>query len=236
MHNLTRSFTLLAAGAFLTFCASMSATAGAAPPAGDDVTPEAKAQTEPVPHGGDADDDLAIWLHPTDPAKTLILGTDKQGGLHVYDLETVGIWPFPAEPDGGERGELVAKVGEHGLTADVKGLTMYGAAGGKGYLIASSRGSNTFLVYARQDSNRYLLTIDPKGGRIDDVNDTDGIAVINCATSKQFPAGFLVVQDGSTPGGRQNFKLYDWRDIAGTRLLIDTAWNPRGGPKEEPEK
>ena len=334
----------------------------------DPVTPEARAQTEPVPHGGDAADDPAIWLHPTDPTQSLILGTDKQGGLHVYDMdgkdvqlvsdgcrpdnvdvlygfrlgdrvvdlavasvrarkssgvkvwridpstrrltdvtaggalpvfggavpygvctyrsaktgkgyffvcdkagrieqhelrlagtgkvkavkvrqlklgsvtegcvaddelgwvyfaeEAVGIWRFAAEPDGGAEGRRVAKVGEHGLTADVEGLTLYCASGGKGYLIASSQGSNTFLVYTRRD-NRYLLTIDPKGGRIDDVRDTDGIAVTNRPTSKQFPAGLLIVQDGSNAGGKQNFKLYDWRDIAGKRLRVDTKPAPR---------
>jgi 3-phytase len=34
-------------------------------------------------------DDPAIWLNPTDPAKSLIVGTDKDtnGGLYVYDLD-----------------------------------------------------------------------------------------------------------------------------------------------------
>lgn len=33
-------------------------------------------------------DDPAIWIHPTDPSKSLIVGTDKDenGGLYVYDL------------------------------------------------------------------------------------------------------------------------------------------------------
>ena len=44
------------------------------------------AETEPVPPGGDADDP-AIWLDPDDPAKSTIIGTDKLGGLAVYDLE-----------------------------------------------------------------------------------------------------------------------------------------------------
>ncbi|RPE63212.1 3-phytase [Pacificibacter maritimus] len=35
---------------------------------------------------GDADDP-AIWVHPTDGAKSLILGTDKTRGLYVFDLE-----------------------------------------------------------------------------------------------------------------------------------------------------
>ncbi len=33
-------------------------------------------------------DDPAIWIHPTDPAKSLVIGTDKdaQGSLYVFDL------------------------------------------------------------------------------------------------------------------------------------------------------
>ncbi len=46
----------------------------------------ATVETDPVPHGGDAADDPAIWIHPTDPTKSTIIGSDKQGGLAVYDL------------------------------------------------------------------------------------------------------------------------------------------------------
>lgn len=45
------------------------------------------AQTAPVRGGGDAADDPAIWVHPTQPAKSRILGTDKKRGLAVYDLQ-----------------------------------------------------------------------------------------------------------------------------------------------------
>ena len=33
-------------------------------------------------------DDPAIWIHPEDPSKSLIIGTDKEvgGGLYAYDL------------------------------------------------------------------------------------------------------------------------------------------------------
>ncbi|TLX57922.1 3-phytase [Stutzerimonas nosocomialis] len=47
----------------------------------------AQVQTEPVPSLGDAADDPAIWIHPKDPAASRVLGTDKQGGLQVYDLQ-----------------------------------------------------------------------------------------------------------------------------------------------------
>ena len=42
--------------------------------------------TPPVPHGGDAADDAAIWVNPSDPGRSTIIGTDKQGGIAVYDL------------------------------------------------------------------------------------------------------------------------------------------------------
>src|SRR5262245_38111750 len=51
------------------------------------VTPAAKVQTEPVPSAGDAADDPAIWIHPGDPASSLVIGTDKKGGLHAYSLD-----------------------------------------------------------------------------------------------------------------------------------------------------
>jgi 3-phytase len=61
--------------------------ADAASPKGGPARPVARAETLPVPHGDDAADDPAIWIHPTSPELSLILGTDKQGGLHVYNLD-----------------------------------------------------------------------------------------------------------------------------------------------------
>jgi len=52
----------------------------------DLVTVLPSAQTEPVARFGDAADDPAIWIHPDNPAASLVLGTDKKNGLHVYDL------------------------------------------------------------------------------------------------------------------------------------------------------
>lgn len=42
--------------------------------------------TQPTPNDTD---DPAIWIHPTDPSKSLIIGTDKEanGGLYAYNLE-----------------------------------------------------------------------------------------------------------------------------------------------------
>ena len=62
---------------------------GAAPVLEDDrpITPKAAIETEAVPSEGDAADDPAIWVHPVDAARSLVLGTDKKGGLNVFDLD-----------------------------------------------------------------------------------------------------------------------------------------------------
>ena len=44
------------------------------------------AETQPVRSIGDAADDPAIWFNAKDPSKSLIFGTDKGKGIHVYDL------------------------------------------------------------------------------------------------------------------------------------------------------
>ncbi len=44
----------------------------------------------------DAADDPAIWIHPKDPSKSLVFGSNKKGGLAVYDLngKEVGYYPL----------------------------------------------------------------------------------------------------------------------------------------------
>lgn len=44
-------------------------------------------QTDLVVAEGDAADDPAIWVHPSDTSKSLVIGTDKKYGLLVYDLQ-----------------------------------------------------------------------------------------------------------------------------------------------------
>jgi 3-phytase len=340
------------------------------PSDGPVIRPVAAVATEPVPHADDAADDPAVWLHPTDPAKSLVLGTDKKGGLIAYDLdgrvlqvasdgarpnnvdvlygfplggrsadiavagtrgagqlgvkvwsidprtrrlddmtagggalaafggtepygtcvyrsprsgrfyyfvnnkkgkqeqyelsatpdgrvtaalvrsfsipsetegcvaddragcvfiaeERVGIWKFPAEPDGGDRGELIARVGEHGLAADVEGLTLYCGVDDRGYLIASSQGNSTFKVYQRGGRHAFVCTIAPARGsrpQLDPPDHTDGIVATSRPMGPAFTHGALVVQDGKNDIGRQNFKLYRWEDVAGK--LLDTAPGP----------
>lgn len=78
MKQKTSSILALAAMALMASCSS-----GLAPVAADAVVPTVV--TEPTEFDTD---DPAIWIHPTDPSQSLIVGTDKEvgGGLYVYDL------------------------------------------------------------------------------------------------------------------------------------------------------
>jgi|TARA_R100000049_G_C1949828_1_gene96862 3-phytase len=76
--------TLAAAGLALAVagCATMPVTGDPA------VSVYATAETQPVGTANDdAADDPAIWRNQADPSKSLIIGTDKKAGLHVYNLQ-----------------------------------------------------------------------------------------------------------------------------------------------------
>lgn len=56
------------------------------------------AETVPIPNVEDAADDPAIFVNPLDPARSLILGTDKEGGLSIYDLAGAEVQRFDNGP------------------------------------------------------------------------------------------------------------------------------------------
>lgn len=58
-----------------------------APPPPNAVTVYASVETEPVGSRGDAADDPAIWVSSVDASASRIIGTDKDFGVEVYDLQ-----------------------------------------------------------------------------------------------------------------------------------------------------
>ena len=55
----------------------------------------AAVETEPMKTGGDSADDATVWIDPSDPARSLVIGTNKQRGLVVYDLSGKEIQILP---------------------------------------------------------------------------------------------------------------------------------------------
>jgi 3-phytase len=314
-------------------------------------------ETAPVANGGDAADDPAIWANPASPAESLIIGTDKQGGLHVYDMqgksvqfvgdgkmnnvdlrggfklggksvvlvtasdrtnkavaiyaldttarqlvnvadgiqasglsdpygqcmyrsaksgryyvyvsdpdglvrqwelvattggkvrikqvrdikfssqtegcvvddssgvlyvaeEDIGLWRVTAEPVKDATPIAVDKVADNPkVKDDMEGVGLYDLGGGRGYLIVSSQGNNSYAVYRREGDNAYLgsfsVIADPTHG-IDGISETDGLDVSSANLGPGFEQGAMIAQDGRNmlPVENQNFKFVPWSIIA----------------------
>lgn len=177
---------------------------------------------------------------------------DPERGILYAAQEDVGIWRMRADLTGPSR--MVDKVREFGvpgtydpvtdectagadpgaggkrITADVEGLTIYQDKNGKGYLLASSQGDNTFVAYERQGDNGYVgrfrVAPDASGapGAVDGSEECDGAAVLNAPLGSGYPHGLLVVHDGFNAPDETgedgevrtntNFKYVDWDDVA----------------------
>lgn len=87
---------ILAAATILAGCHSGSNSKRTEIPSSNFVT--AAAETKPVPRdaASDAADDPAIWINFSKPDSSRIIGTDKQGGLAVYDLSGHELFYYPA--------------------------------------------------------------------------------------------------------------------------------------------
>ncbi len=317
---------------------------------------KATVETQPVDHGGDAADDPAIWVHPTDPARSAIIATDKKGGMLVYDLsgkrlqyladgkmnnvdlrhdfklggksvtlvtasdrtrkaiaiytidpdtrlltsvadgvqatglsdpyglcmyrnrkgatfvfvsdpdglvrqwklvatpagkvraepvrdvkfdtqtegcvaddangalyvaeEDVALWRLDAEPATGTARKAVARVADNpALKDDLEGVGLYAQAGGKGYLVVSSQGNNSYALFRREGDNAYVgsfAVIADGATGIDGISETDGLDVTSASLGAGLEGGAFVAQDGRnvSPPENQNFKLVPWATIA----------------------
>jgi 3-phytase/alkaline phosphatase D len=187
----------------------------------------------PIPAGGELED-----------AQVEGMVADRELGYLYVGQEKVGIWKFQAEPTASTTGTLIEPVKPAGnvLTADVEGLTIYYAANGKGYLLASSQGDSSYAVFSREGNNDFLGRFVIDDG-IDGVEESDGADVTNVALGSKFPNGLLVVHDGSNEPAQvteddgevqnfnTNFKLVPWDSVAkgfAETLAIDTGgYNPR---------
>jgi len=91
----------------------------------------------------DAADDPAIWVHPTEPEKSIIIGSNKRGGIHLYNLQGKEIAYSPV-----------------GNVNNVDVIPSFQLAGKSIILVG---GSN------RTDQSIDLLMLDPEKGDLQDV-------------------------------------------------------------------
>ncbi|HEY6814938.1 MAG TPA: phytase [Croceibacterium sp.] len=129
------------------------------------------------------------------------------GTLYVGE-EKAGIWRFAP---GATEGELVARVDNQHLVADVEGLAIL-REGDRALLVASSQGDNAYAVFALPaltPLGRFAIT----AGAFGAAEETDGIELVGGSFGSHFPDGLFVAQDGHNQPHAQNFKLVSWAAI-----------------------
>jgi 3-phytase len=148
----------------------------------------ATVETDPVRSSGDAADDPAIWRHPTDGARSTIIGTDKKRGLMVYDMDGRVLQELP---DG--------KMGNVDLRHDFP-------LGGSPTAIvtANNRSDNTIAVYAIDQSTGRLRTVAARRIRVD-------IAVYGSCMYRSAVNGAYYVFITSKSGRVQQWRLFETR-------------------------
>jgi 3-phytase len=144
---------------------------------------------------------------------------DEAGVLYVAE-EGRGLWRLGAEANARSQMKLVASPATHpALKADLEGIGLFDRGGGRGYLVLSSQGNDTYAVFRREGNNAYVgsfaVVADPALG-IDGASETDGLDVTSRPLGPAFPQGLFIAQDGRNvaPRERQNFKLVPWERIA----------------------
>ena len=143
---------------------------------------------------------------------------DKRGQLFAGE-EDAGIWYIGAEPTSGNKAVMLQGINEQ-LVADVEGMEIY-HADDKRYLVVSSQGDNSYVLYKISDNTQPSLSFAGKFNvianldkGIDGAGETDGLTVTAKALPG-YPEGMLIVQDGYNrmPLQPQNFKIIDWREV-----------------------
>lgn len=145
---------------------------------------------------------------------------DASGTLYVNE-EDVAMWRMSAEPDGGDARTAVERVADNpAIRDDLEGVGIYHLGDGRGYIVASSQGNDTYAVYRLEGEQDYLgsfaVVADPARG-IDGISETDGLEVTSRNLGPGFEHGAMIAQDGRNvmPVENQNYKYVSWETIAG---------------------
>ena len=144
---------------------------------------------------------------------------DQTGALYIAEEDTA-LWKLGAEPSTGAARKAIARVIDNpALKDDLEGVGLYAQPGGKGYLVLSSQGNNSYALFEREGDNAYVgsfAVIADGATGIDGVSETDGLDVTSASLGAGLEAGVFIAQDGRnvSPPENQNFKLVPWSAIA----------------------
>ncbi|TWI03074.1 3-phytase [Luteimonas cucumeris] len=144
---------------------------------------------------------------------------DASATLYVNE-EDIAMWRLSAEPDGGDARTAVQRVDANSaIRDDLEGVGIYDLGDGRGYIVVSSQGNDTYAVYRREGRQEYLgsfaVVADALRG-IDGISETDGLEVTSRNLGPGFEHGAMIAQDGRNvmPVENQNYKYVPWSVIA----------------------
>ena len=144
---------------------------------------------------------------------------DDAGNLYV-DEEDVALWKLGAAADAGDAMTAIDRIGKNPvLKADLEGLGIYHLGDGRGYIVISVQGNDTYAVYRLEGDHAYLgsFAVVADGARgIDGISETDGLEVTSRNLGPGFEHGAMIAQDGRNvlPVENQNYKYVPWESIA----------------------
>jgi 3-phytase len=157
----------------------------------------ASVETEPVPSKQDAADDPAIWVHPTDPSRSLVIGTDKKLGLDVYDLTGKRVQSLPD----GRMNNVDLRYGFPLANQQVA------------IVAATNRTDKTLSLYAVDATGRLSNVAD--GAIATGMNDPYGLCMYRSAATGDY---FVFANDGDT-GAFKQWKLQARGNKVGAELV-----------------
>lgn len=139
--------------------------------------------------------------------------------------ENAGIWAFNLDDKSANlSGKMIIKTGGP-LVADIEGISLYQVDSDTGYLVVSSQGNDSYLLYNSTPPyayvDRFRIGVNASEGH-DGSAETDGLDVTSSAVgSGVWSQGMMVVQDGRNrmPDQNQNFKWVPWSEINQTLQL-----------------
>jgi len=137
---------------------------------------------------------------------------DRSSSL-FFSQETVGVFRINAEPESEATKEIVDVAQPLGhFAGDVKGIAIQEYASG-GYLLVSDADISRLQFYDL-DTFEHAGTLG-----IDDVEETEGIAVTAVTLSSGSEGGLLVVTDDDNGTEATNYKIVSWKTVAGALSL-----------------
>ncbi|MGK3207413.1 phytase [Amycolatopsis sp. MEPSY49] len=190
-------------------------------------------QTQAFAEPADADDP-AIWVHPHDPARSVVLGTLKEGGLAAFDLDARTLQLVPAG-DGG-RFNNVDVVGDLAVVSD-RGRDQV-----RSYRI-DPRGAAAGAAVLRDVTDPAAARVFPESD-VDEQRTAYGLAAGRdpvtgirwAAVTRRHETRVALLKLADRPGGTVGTEKLATVDLPSSFRLPDgTIWSPCEEPGEGPQ-